>query len=187
MKVSQTDFEGLLIIEPKVFEDQRGYFYESYNANKLKEEGLEYVFVQDNQSKSSYGVVRGLHYQLEPYAQTKLIRVLHGKILDVVVDVRDNSPTFGKWMSLEISEENKKQFLIQKGFAHGFSVLSDIAVILYKCDKFYSPESERGIIYNDKDLNINWGLNPEDIIVSEKDKVLPEFKNSEMNFKYLPE
>lgn len=187
MNISKTGFKGLLIIEPRVFEDQRGYFFESYNANRFKEAGLEYVFIQDNQSKSSYGVVRGLHYQLEPYAQTKLLRVLQGKILDVVIDIRDNSPTFGKWMSLEMSDENKKQFLIPKGFAHGFSVLSDIAVIQYKCDDFYSPEAERGIIYNDRDLNIDWGLNTEDIIVSEKDKLLPEFKNSEMNFKYFPE
>lgn len=183
MKISKTGFEGLLIVEPKVFEDNRGYFFESYNASKFKEAGLEHVFVQDNQSKSSYGVVRGLHYQLEPYAQTKLVRALYGKILDVVVDIRKNSQSFGKWISLEISDENKKQLLIPKGFAHGFAVLSDIAVILYKCDEFYYPEADRGINYNDRDLNINWGLKPKDIIVSEKDKLLPEFKNSEMNFK----
>ena len=183
MKISKTGFEGLLIIEPKVFEDERGYFFESYNASKFKEAGLEYVFVQDNQSKSSYGVVRGLHYQLEPYAQTKLVRALYGKILDVVVDIRKNSQSFGKWISLEISDENKKQLLIPKGFAHGFAVLSDIAVILYKCDEFYYPEADRGINYNDRDLNINWGLNPKDIKVSEKDKLLPVFKHSEMNFK----
>jgi dTDP-4-dehydrorhamnose 3,5-epimerase len=187
MKISKTGFEGLLIIEPKVFEDQRGYFFESYNANKFKEAGLEYVFVQDNQSKSSYGVVRGLHYQLEPYAQTKLVRVLLGKILDVVVDIRNNSPTFGKWIGLEISDENKKQLLIPKGFAHGFSVLSDIAVILYKCDDFYSPEAERGIIYNDSDVNIDWGLSQNEVIVSDKDKLLPSFQSSEKNFIYNPQ
>jgi len=183
MKILKTEFEGLLIVEPKVFEDNRGYFYESYNVNKFKEAGLEHVFVQDNQSKSSYGVVRGLHYQLEPYAQTKLVRALYGKILDVVVDIRKNSQSFGKWISLEISDENKKQLLIPKGFAHGFAVLSDIAVILYKCDEFYYPEADRGINYNDRDLNINWGLNPMDIKVSEKDKLLPVFKHSVMNFK----
>jgi len=183
MKILKTEFEGLLIVEPKVFEDNRGYFYESYNVNKFKEAGLEHVFVQDNQSKSSYGVVRGLHYQLEPYAQTKLVRALYGKILDVVVDIRKNSQSFGKWISLEISDENKKQLLIPKGFAHGFAVLSDIAVILYKCDEFYYPEADRGINYNDRDLNINWGLNPMDIKVSEKDKLLQVFKHSEMNFK----
>ncbi len=182
MKVTETGIEGLLIIEPAIFKDDRGYFFESYNAEKFKKAGLDFTFVQDNQSKSSYGVVRGLHYQIEPYAQTKLVRVLQGKILDVAVDIRKSSPTFGKWISLEISDLNKKQLLIPKGFAHGFSVLSDTAVVLYKCDALYAPEAERGIIYNDEHLNIDWGIRPIDVIVSKKDKLLSSLKNAEINF-----
>jgi dTDP-4-dehydrorhamnose 3,5-epimerase len=184
MKVIKTEFEGLLIIEPKVFEDGRGYFYESYNEKKFAEEGLNYKFVQDNQSKSSYGVIRGLHYQAEPYAQTKLVRVLQGKIVDIAVDIRKGSPTFGKWAKFGLSEINKRQLLVSRGFAHGFSVISEIAVILYKCDNFYVPGAERGIIYNDKTLNIDWELNPDIITVSAKDKSLPEFINAEINFEY---
>lgn len=183
MKLTETGLEGLVVIEPAIFEDDRGYFFESYNEGKFKKAGLDFTFVQDNQSKSTYGVVRGLHYQIEPHAQTKLVRVLHGRILDVAVDIRKSSATFGKWMSLEISDSNKKQLLIPKGFAHGFSVLSDTAVVLYKCDVLYAPESERGIIYNDTDLNINWEINPDDIIVSGKDKLLSTLKDAEINFK----
>jgi dTDP-4-dehydrorhamnose 3,5-epimerase len=182
MEVTETGIEGLLIIEPAIFKDDRGYFFESYNAEKFIKAGLDFTFVQDNQSKSSYGVVRGLHYQVEPYAQTKLVRVLQGKILDVAVDIRKSSSTFGKWISLEISDLNKKQMLIPKGFAHGFSVLSDTAVVLYKCDALYAPEAERGIIYNDRHLNIDWGIRPIDIIVSKKDKLLSSLKNAEINF-----
>ncbi len=183
MKVTETGIEGLLVVEPSVFKDERGYFFESYNAKRFDEAGLKFSFVQDNQSKSSYGVVRGLHYQTEPYAQTKLVRVLHGKIMDVAVDLRKSSPTFGRWISLEISDINRKQLLIPKGFAHGFSVLSEIAVVLYKCDEFYNHDSERGIIYNDSNLNIDWGIKPADIVVSDKDKLLSAFKDAEMNFK----
>jgi dTDP-4-dehydrorhamnose 3,5-epimerase len=186
MRVIKTELEGLLIIEPKVYEDERGYFYESFNENKYIEAGLDYKWVQDNQSKSSYGVVRGLHYQLEPYAQTKLVRVLQGRIIDIAVDIRKGSPSFGKWMKLELTEENKRQLLVPKGFAHGFAVISEIAVVLYKCDGFYNPQVERGIIYNDDTLDIDWGLNPDSIIVSDKDKLLPELNNAEMNFKYNP-
>lgn len=186
MKVIKTDLEGLLIIEPKVFEDDRGYFFESFNENKYIEAGINYKWVQDNQSKSSYGVVRGLHYQIEPFAQTKLVRVLQGRIIDIAVDIRKESPTFGRWVKLELTERNKKQLLVPKGFAHGFAVISEIAVVLYKCDTFYNPEAERGIIYNDNTLNIDWGLNPDDIVVSDKDKTLPELSNAEMNFKYIP-
>jgi dTDP-4-dehydrorhamnose 3,5-epimerase len=182
MNVIKTELEGLLIIEPKVFEDDRGYFFESFNENKYIEAGIENKWVQDNQSKSSYGVVRGLHYQLEPYAQTKLVRVLLGRIIDMAVDIRKESPTFGKWIKVELSEENKRQLLVPKGFAHGFAVISEIAVVLYKCDKFYNPQAERGIIFNDNTLNIDWGLNPDNIIVSDKDKMLPEFSRAEMNF-----
>jgi dTDP-4-dehydrorhamnose 3,5-epimerase len=184
MKVIETQLKGLFIIEPRVFEDDRGYFYESFNEKQFSEKGLNFRFMQDNQSKSSYGVIRGLHYQIEPYAQTKLVRVLQGNIIDVAVDIRKGSPTFGKWAKFELSEENKKQLLISKGFAHGFSVISEIAVIMYKCDGFYVPAAERGIIYNDRTLNIDWGLDPDRITVSAKDKSLTGFHDAEMNFKF---
>ncbi len=184
MKISETGLKGLLILEPKIFKDNRGYFFESYNDKVLKDAGIDINFVQDNQSKSSYGVIRGLHYQLEPYAQTKLIRVLHGAIRDVVVDIRKGSPTFGKWFSIDISDENNKQLLIPKGFAHGFSVLSETAVILYKCDSFYNPASERGIVYNDTTLSIDWGITPEKAIISDKDLKNPVFKEADINFKF---
>ena len=182
MKVIKTELEGLLILEPKVYEDDRGYFFESFNEKKYLEAGINYKWVQDNQSKSSYGVVRGLHYQIEPFAQSKLVRVLMGSIIDIAVDIRKGSPTFKKWIKLELTEENKRQLLVPKGFAHGFAVISEVAVVLYKCDKFYNPEAERGIIYNDNTINIDWGLNPDSIIVSDKDKMLPEFSHAEMNF-----
>jgi len=183
MEIIKTAFPGLLIIKPKIFKDSRGYFFESYSKSKLSTLG-DIEFVQDNQSKSSYGTIRGLHYQLEPYAQSKLIRVLEGKILDVVVDIREKSPTYGKHYSIELSCENKQQFFIPKGFAHGFSVLSETAIVFYKTDQFYKQESERGINFNDPDLNINWKIDIEKAIASSKDKVLPTFKESEKNFKY---
>src|SRR5690606_35223331 len=139
-------------------------------------------FVQDNESKSSYGVIRGLHYQLAPYSQAKLVRVLKGKVYDVAVDLRKNSPTFGEWVGVELSAENKRQFLIPKGFAHGFSVLSETAVFTYKCDEYYHPEAEACIIYNDSSLRIDWKVPEKDIKLSEKDKLLPEFGNAKMNF-----
>jgi len=183
MEITKTDFPGLFIIEPKVFEDARGYFFESYNKNKLAQlKDIE--FVQDNQSKSVYGTIRGLHYQLEPYAQSKLIRVLDGKILDVVVDIREKSPTYGKHYSIELSCDNKQQLFIPKGFAHGFSVLSETAIVFYKTDNYYKPESERGINFKDGDLDIDWKIKDEDAIISSKDKVLPPFKESEKNFKF---
>jgi len=184
MNVIKTELEGLLIIEPEVFEDDRGYFFESFNESKYVEAGINCKWVQDNQSKSSYGVIRGLHYQIEPFAQTKLVRVLQGRILDIVVDIRNESPTFGKWIKLELTERNKRQLLIPKGFAHGFAVISEIAVVLYKCDNFYNPKADRGIIYNDNALNIDWELHPDIIIVSDKDKMLPKFRYAKMNFKY---
>lgn len=186
MQINKTGFEGLIIIEPRIFKDSRGYFYESYNESNFQSASLNYKFVQDNQSKSSYGVVRGLHYQTEPYAQTKLIRVLQGKIMDVAVDIRHGSTTFGKYYGVELSDENHLQLLVPQGFAHGFSVISKTAVILYKCDNFYYPQSERGIVYNDKTLNIDWKLRAGEIIVSEKDKVLPALCDAEINFKSLP-
>ena len=184
MNITETKFPGLLIIEPKVFEDSRGYFFESYNKESLDKHIGNIDFVQDNQSKSSYGTIRGLHYQLEPYAQSKLIRVIQGTILDVVVDIREKSPTFGQHFSIELSCKNKKQLFIPKGFAHGFSVLSETAVVLYKTDQFYNPESERGINYKDLNLKIDWKINLDEAIVSVKDKVHPMFNEAEKNFKF---
>ena len=184
MKAIETGIKGLIIIEPEVYEDSRGYFYESYNLDSFKKNGLMFQFIQDNQSKSSYGVIRGLHYQTEPYAQTKLIRAIQGSILDVAVDIRKGSPTFGKVFSVELTEDNKKQLLIPKGFAHGFSVISEKAVVLYKCDALYNPQAERGIIYNDPELSIDWKINKNDSIVSEKDKKHPFLKDAEINFIY---
>ena len=182
MKIIKTEIPDLLIIEPKVFEDERGYFFESFNKNEFKDENLELSFVQDNESKSSKGVLRGLHYQLAPYAQTKLIRVLEGEIMDVAVDIRKNSPAFGNWLGFRLSGVNKKQLFVPHGFAHGFAVLSDTAVVLYKCDKYYNPEAERGIIFNDPYLNIDWGLDTSKAIISDKDRIHPSFHEAEMNF-----
>ena len=149
MPFTTTAFAGLLIFEPPVFKDDRGLFFESYNEQVFRQHGIHISFVQDNQSRSSHGVIRGLHYQLAPHAQTKLVRVLHGEILDIAVDLRKGSPTYGKFLSVELSAANNKQLLIPKGFAHGFSVLSETAVVFYKCDSFYNKESEAGILYND--------------------------------------
>ncbi len=184
MPFIKTDFPGLLIFEPKVFEDSRGYFFESYNEQTFAAEGVTIKFVQDNQAKSSYGVIRGLHYQLNPYSQTKLIRVLSGAILDVVVDIRKGSPSFGKVYTLELTAENKKQLLVPKGFAHGYSVLSDNAEVLYKCDTFYHKASEGGILYNDPSLNIDWQIPADKAIVSEKDTLHPGFTNCINNFTF---
>ena len=171
-----------MVFEPRVFEDSRGFFFEAYNETIFNEAGVNYKFVQDNQSFSKYGVIRGLHYQLNPHAQCKLVRVLEGRILDVAVDIRKNSASFGKHFSVELSADNKKQLLIPHGFAHGFSVLSPTAAVLYKCDAFYSKESEGGIIFNDADLAIDWQLPLTDAIVSDKDIVLPSFKDCKNNF-----
>jgi dTDP-4-dehydrorhamnose 3,5-epimerase len=173
MSFSTTDIPGLLVIEPKVFPDSRGYFFESYNERLFTQHGVTARFVQDNQSSSSYGVIRGLHYQLPPHAQAKLIRVLHGAILDVVVDIRKGSPAYGRVFSIELSADNKKQLFIPAGFAHGFSVLSERADILYKCDNFYNRDSERGIIYNDPQLQIDWIIPSGNAVVSGKDRELP--------------
>ena len=182
MPFQKTDIPGLLVFEPNVFEDSRGYFFESYNEKIFREAGIDFRWVQDNQSSSGYGVIRGLHYQLPPFAQTKLIRVLRGKILDVVVDIRKGSPTFGKSYSKVLSAKNKRQLFVPKGFAHGFSVLSEKTEVLYKCDGFYNKESESGIIYNDPELNIDWQVPAEDAIVSDKDKILPLFKDCKNSF-----
>jgi len=182
MNVIETGIEGLIILEPRVFEDSRGYFFESFNLKLWKELGINQSFVQDNQSKSSYGVIRGLHYQLAPYSQTKVVRVLHGEVLDVAVDLRKESKTFGKSFSVILSADNKKQMLIPKGFAHGFAVLSTDAVFYYKCDELYKPESERGILYTDTELSIDWMIPEESRIVSDKDKILPSLSQADMNF-----
>jgi dTDP-4-dehydrorhamnose 3,5-epimerase len=182
MNIISTGLSGLYIIEPKVFEDDRGYFFESYNEKVFLQNGIEIKWVQDNQSKSGYGVLRGLHYQLQPYAQTKLVRVLEGEILDIAVDLRKDSPTFKKWFGIRLSSANKKQLLVPKGYAHGFSVLSETAIVFYKCDEFYNPQAERGLIYDDCELGIDWGLAEADMVLSKKDRVLPLLKNAEMNF-----
>lgn len=173
MPFIKTEFPGLLIFEPKVFEDNRGYFYESYNQKLFSEEGIEINFVQDNQASSSYGVIRGLHFQKDPFAQTKLIRVLSGNIIDAVVDIRKGSPTYGTAFTIELSAENKKQLLVPKGFAHGYSVISPTAEVFYKCDEFYHKESEGGIAWNDPLLNIDWQIPPGKSVVSDKDQILP--------------
>jgi len=157
MKINKTFIEGLLIVEPQLFKDDRGFFYESYNKNDL-DKVVNVVFVQDNESKSNKGVIRGLHFQKPPYAQTKLIRCVSGCILDVAVDLRNNSKTYGKYFSIELSSENNKQLFVPKGFAHGFQVLSETAIVNYKVDSFYNSKSDSGIIWNDKDLSIDWCL-----------------------------
>lgn len=182
MILTETGFEGLTIIEPRVFKDDRGYFMESYNLDKFHSLGLKNLWVQDNQSRSVRGVVRGLHYQLDPSAQSKLIRVIEGEIYDVALDLRRNSKTFGKWYGITISDENKKQFLVPAGFAHGFSVISETATVLYKCDTLYDPETERGIDPLDPELQIDWKLESSAIILSEKDRISPPFKTAEYNF-----
>lgn len=178
MKITKTNLDGCLVLEPTVFNDDRGYFFESFNVNRFNEAvGHKINFVQDNQSFSSKGVVRALHYQLGDYAQAKLVRVLSGVVLDVAVDLRESSKTFGKHFSIELSAENKKQLFIPRGFAHGFSVLSDTAEFFYKCDNYYNKQAEGGIIYSDPTLNIDWKLSKEKIKVSEKDLELPTLKN----------
>jgi dTDP-4-dehydrorhamnose 3,5-epimerase len=177
-----TDFSGLLIFEPAVYKDDRGYFFESYNEQTFQREGIMNRFVQDNQSFSTYGVIRGLHYQLQPHAQAKLIRVLQGTIFDIAVDLRKDSPTYGKYMGIELSAGNRQQFLIPQGFAHGFSVLSETAEVSYKCDAFYDKDSEGGIRYDDPDLNIDWQVPAGKAIVSQKDLGLPVFAACRNNF-----
>jgi len=184
MPFHTTDIPALLIFEPNVFEDSRGYFFEAYNETVFRQQGLDIQFVQDNQSKSSFGVIRGLHYQLNPFGQTKLVRAVEGKILDVAVDLRKNSPTYGNHFAIELSADNKKQLLIPPGFAHGFSVLSETATVLYKCDAFYNRENEAGVRYNDPTFRINWQIPPGKEIVSQKDLQLPFFENCRNNFEF---
>lgn len=173
MNVIETDIKGVVIIEPKVFGDERGYFFESFTQKEFEEKVSATVFVQDNESRSAYGVVRGLHFQKPPYEQAKLVRVAKGKVLDVVVDIRKDSPTYGCHVSTVLSEENKRQLFIPHGFAHGYAVLSKEAIFLYKCDNYYAPGYEGSILWNDPQLGINWILPPEDVILSEKDRQNP--------------
>lgn len=176
MEIIKTPIEGLLIIKPKVFADTRGFFLESYNAQKYSEAGIDTVFVQDNMSKSQYGVIRGLHYQLAPHAQSKLVSVVQGVVWDVAVDLRENSATYGQWFGVELNEVEKTQFFIPKGFAHGFSVLSETAIFAYKCDDLYNPSLERGLMYNDPAFNIDWKVPADKALISEKDTKHPAFR-----------
>lgn len=181
MILQHTILNGCVIIEPKVFNDSRGYFFESFNQNTFNELTKQNItFVQDNESFSTKGVLRGLHYQTGEYAQAKLVRVIKGCVLDIAVDIRKGSETFGEYVAIELSEDNKKQLFIPRGFAHGFVVLSDTAVFSYKCDNFYNKASEGGIIFNDADLNIDWKLPEESLIISDKDLVLPKFKEAKL-------
>ena len=182
MEIIKTPIPDLLIIKPRVFGDPRGFFCETYNEKAYLETGIDLRFCQDNQSKSSYGVIRGLHYQLNPQSQSKLVSAAVGSVWDVAVDLRKNSPTFGQWFGVELTEENHLQFLIPQGFAHGFSVLSETALFTYKCDNFYSPTLERGIMYNDVNLAIDWKIPADKAIISEKDTKHPLFKDADMNF-----
>lgn len=176
MKVIDTQISEVKIIEPTIYKDQRGYFFETFNESIFQEKVFNTKFIQDNESKSTFGVLRGLHYQLPPYAQSKLVRVIEGKVLDVAVDIRKGSPTFGKYVVVELSGENKRQLFVPRGFAHGYVVLSDEVIFSYKVDNNYAPEFERGINFNDPKLNINWEIENKDVILSEKDK-----KNKSLN------
>lgn len=177
MNIIRTDIPDLLIIEPDIYGDSRGYFFESFSRRKFEEAtGIKVDFVQDNESRSSYGVVRGLHFQKSPYAQAKLVRVVRGRVRDIAVDLRPDSPTFGKYHAIELSEDDHRQFFIPKGFAHGFSVLSEDAVLQYKCDEYYAPESEGGIAWNDPDLDIDWQIPEDKMIISPKDQNHPTLK-----------
>lgn len=185
IEVIKTEIPGVLIIEPKVFGDDRGYFMESFNAREFAEKtGLDITFVQDNESKSRYGVLRGLHFQLPPYTQSKLVRVVKGRVVDVAVDIRKGSPTYGRYVTCELTGENHRQFFVPKGMAHGFVVLSEEAVFQYKCDDSYHPEAEGGISWDDKDIAIEWPIEAKDISLSERDKNHSCFKDFDSPFKY---
>ena len=177
MEIIKTNIEGVVIIEPRIFKDDRGYFFESFSQREFEEKVCKTTFVQDNESKSGYGVLRGLHFQKPPFAQSKLVRVIKGAVLDVAVDIRKGSPTFGQYVSVELTGENHRQFFIPRGFAHGFSVLSEEVIFQYKCDNFYSPQSEGAIAWNDPDLNIDWRIPAEKVVLSEKDSKHPRLKD----------
>ena len=174
MNIIETNIEGVIIIEPRLFEDERGYFFESFNQKEFQEKVCKTTFIQDNESKSSYGVIRGLHFQKLPFAQSKLVRVVKGSVLDVAVDIRKGSPTFGQHVAVELTEDNHRQFFIPRGFAHGFSVLSKEVIFQYKCDNFYAPQSEGAIAWDDPDLGIDWQISIDEILLSEKDKSHPK-------------
>lgn len=188
MEVIKTPIEGVLILRPRIFTDPRGYFFESYNKRCFEEiTGLNIEFIQDNESCSSRGVLRGLHFQSPPYSQAKLVRCVKGRVLDVAVDIRKGSPTYGKHVAIELTEENHLQFFIPKGFAHGFAVLSEQAIFQYKCDNYYAPESEGGISILDPDLNINWGMDLNEALLSDKDLRNPDLRNFASPFEYIKE
>ena len=184
MEFISTDIEGVVIIEPKVFGDTRGYFFESFSQREFEDKIGKVNFVQDNESKSCYGVVRGLHFQMPPFAQAKLVRCVRGRVLDVAVDIRKGSPTYGEHVACELSEDNHRMFYIPRGFAHGFSVLSETAIFQYKCDNYYAPQSEGALQWDDIDLNINWLIPEKNVILSEKDKHHPLFKDFESPFNF---
>ena len=184
MEIIKTEIEGVVIIKPRIFADERGYFFESFSQKEFEQKVCKTTFVQDNESKSSYAVLRGLHFQKMPYAQSKLVRVIKGKVLDIAVDIRKGSLTFGKYIATELSEENKLQFFVPRGFAHGFVVLSKEAVFQYKCDNYYSPVSEAGLAWNDPDLNIDWQVPELDIVLSAKDTKNSLLSESEDLFNY---
>ena len=183
MNVIKTDIDGVFIIEPKVFEDKRGYFFESFSQKEFEEKIGKINFVQDNESMSFHGILRGLHFQRPPYAQSKLVRCVKGRVVDVAVDIREGSPTFGQHVAVELSEYNHKQLFIPKGFAHGFSVLSDVAIFQYKCDEFYHPEADGGISILDEDLKIDWKLPIKNMLLSEKDMKHPKLADFKTPFK----
>ncbi|MBQ2371658.1 MAG: dTDP-4-dehydrorhamnose 3,5-epimerase [Bacteroidales bacterium] len=187
MEVIKTAIDGVVIIEPKVFGDHRGYFFESFSESRFNELVRETRFVQDNESKSRYGVLRGLHFQKPPYAQSKLVRVVKGAVLDVAVDIRKGSPTFGQHVAVELTEGNHRQFFVPRGFAHGFVVLTDEVIFQYKCDNYYAPEYEGAIAWDDPDLGIDWKIPAEDVILSAKDTCHPRLKDAEWLFDYSEE
>lgn len=184
MNIIKTEIEGLVIVEPRIFRDDRGYFYESFSQREFEENVCHTTFVQDNQSMSSYGVVRGLHFQKPPYCQSKLVRCIKGAVLDVAVDIRKGSPTFGKYVAVELTEDNHRQFFVPRGFAHGFAVLSEVAVFQYKCDNYYNKESEGAIAWNDEQIAVDWRLPSEKVILSEKDKLSKPLAEAEYLFDY---
>ncbi len=184
MNIIKTEIEGLVIVEPRIFRDDRGYFYESFSQREFEENVCRTTFVQDNQSMSSYGVVRGLHFQKPPYCQSKLVRCIKGAVLDVAVDIRKGSPTFGKYVAVELTEDNHRQFFVPRGFAHGFAVLSEVAVFQYKCDNYYNKESEGAIAWNDEQIAVDWRLPSEKVILSEKDKLSKPLADAEFLFDY---
>ncbi len=184
MEVIKTDIDGVVIIEPRLFRDERGYFFESFSQRDFQEKVCRTVFVQDNESKSSYGVLRGLHFQKPPYAQSKLVRVIQGAVLDVAVDIRKGSPTFGQHVAVELTGENHRQFFIPRGFAHGFSVLTDEVIFQYKCDNFYAPQSEGALAWDDPDLGIDWRIPADRVLLSEKDRHHSRLRDAEWLFDY---